>query len=145
MQQSRFSNPMIRHFGQSINRIRLDCQSLTRNFFSGKYTAQRHISKGALGLAFSMLVMSCTFSQPDRGMKTIFVAQDYLIYQNQRFSKMTDRPDILNCEKSVDLFLTPLVDTSKARFSEVTSEFLRLCGQPESISIQFESPESELE
>lgn len=81
------------------------------------------------------LLTSCTVLS-EREEKTVYVANEYLVYQDQRFQEMSELLNLLNCDESVDLFISPLVNTDKERFSGTVADFIKMCGEPKIITIQ---------
>ena len=90
-----------------------------------------------------ILLAACASQLTDKEKNTIFVANDYLVYQDQRYQTMSELVSIFKCGKSVNVFLSPLVNTQKNRFSQASADFLTMCGEPKKITIMFEN-ESEI-
>ena len=82
-----------------------------------------------------ILLASCV-SQLGNEDRTIYVANEYLVYQNQRFQEMQEILSLDKCDESVDLFISPLVNTDKDRFSDAVADFITMCGEPKVITIQ---------
>ena len=85
--------------------------------------------------ALVISLTGCAGQITEKERNTVFVANEYLIYQNQRYQKFTELQTKLSCEKSTDVFLSPLVNTKPERMSKATAEFMMMCGEPEIITI----------
>ncbi len=82
------------------------------------------------------LISSCSWQLTDKHKRTVFIANDYLMYQNQRFMKMSELKGIIKCDEPIDIFISPLINTSTERFSNATADFMKMCGEPEKIIIE---------
>ena len=92
-----------------------------------------------LFLLLFLLLVSCASPLTDKQRNTIFVANDYLIYQEKYYQSMSELVSIFNCENSVNVFISPLIHTKKERFSKASAHFMTICGEPQKISIMFEN------
>jgi hypothetical protein len=91
-------------------------------------------------LAFLLVLLaSCASQLTDREKNTIYVANDYLVFHEQRYQTMSELVSIFKCSESVNVYLSPLINTHKDRFSMMSSEFLSMCGPPKKITIMFEN------
>jgi hypothetical protein len=87
-------------------------------------------------LLIIIMISSCSWQSTEQYERTIFVANDYLIYQDQRFTKMSELLSLYKCDEPIDVFISPLVNTTKERFSYATADFMKMCGEPEKIIIE---------
>lgn len=92
-----------------------------------------------LFIAIILILLASCAGLSEREEKTVYVANDYLVYQSQRFQKMPELIGFLSCDESVDLFISPLVNTKKERFSNVVADLIKMCGEPKIITIQVDN------
>ena len=85
------------------------------------------------------MLASCAGQLTDKEKNTIFVANDYLVYQDQRYQTMSQLIAIFKCEEPVNVFLSPLINTKKDRFTQASADFMSMCGEPKKITIMFEN------
>ncbi len=93
----------------------------------------------SVSIAISLILLAGCAGLSGREEKTVYVANEYLVYQNQRFQEMPALLGLFKCDESVDLFISPLVNTDKERFSNVVADFIKMCGKPKIITIQVDN------
>jgi|GEM_PF-2743868 len=91
-----------------------------------------------LGIVSFVLLSGCVSSISPKENQTLYVANDYLVYQNQRYTNIAALKRTLPCDKPSEVFISPLVGTSSTRLSQATADFLKMCGKIERITIEVE-------
>ncbi len=81
------------------------------------------------------LLASCAGGVTEKEKRTIYVANDHIVYQNTHYKEMSILLTILKCDESVNIVISPFINTTKERFSEAIADFLRMCGEPKNITI----------
>lgn len=82
-----------------------------------------------------ILLASCAGGITEKEKRTIYVADDHIVYQNTIYQEMSALLTLLKCDESVNIFISPLINTTKERFSEATADYLGMCGEPKKITI----------
>ena len=72
----------------------------------------------------------------ERERKTIYVAKNHVVYGDQRFHDFSELKSVLDCDKTAEVLISPLANTSSERFSKATADFMMMCGAPKVIKIQ---------
>ena len=90
----------------------------------------------SVSIATSLILLAGCAGFSGREEKTVYVANEYFVYQDQRFQEMPELLSLFKCDESVDLFISPLVNTDKERFSSAVADFIKMCGEPKIITIQ---------
>jgi len=82
-----------------------------------------------------ILLASCAGGLTEKEKRTVYVADEHIVYQNTIYEEMPALLTLLKCDESVNIFISPLINTTKERFSEAIADFLRMCGKPKNITI----------
>lgn len=84
-------------------------------------------------------MLSSCIGITERENKTIYVANDYVIYQNQKKQNIKELISLFNCDQSIDIYISPLVNTKPEKLSQAIADFMKLCGQPKKITLSIDS------